>query len=53
MPAGSKVRLTATLAEAEELGEGAVQATIDGAMHREGSDKPVCVAQMVFRYFAE
>lgn len=53
VPAGSKVRLSARLAEATDLGDGAVQVTIDATMHRQGSDKPVCIAQMVHRYFAE
>jgi acyl dehydratase len=51
VPAGSRVRLTATLAGAEEVGGGGIQATIDGVVHRDGADKPVCVAQMVYRYY--
>ncbi|MFI7665861.1 MaoC family dehydratase [Nocardia sp. NPDC049526] len=51
VPAGSKVRLTATLADATDLGDGAVQVTVDAVMEREGADKPVCIAQMVHRYF--
>ncbi|WP_063044645.1 MaoC family dehydratase [Nocardia pseudovaccinii] len=51
VPAGSKVRLTATLTDATDLGDGAVQVTVDAVMEREGADKPVCIAQMVHRYF--
>ncbi|MFE9323941.1 MaoC family dehydratase [Nocardia sp. NPDC052278] len=51
VPAGAKVRLTATLADATDLGDGAVQVTVDAVMEREGADKPVCIAQMVHRYF--
>ncbi|WP_062992067.1 MaoC family dehydratase [Nocardia anaemiae] len=51
VPAGAKVRLTATLADATDLGDGAVQVTVDAIMEREGADKPVCIAQMVHRYF--
>lgn len=51
VPAGSKVRLTATLADATDLGDGAVQVTVDAVMEREGAGKPVCIAQMVHRYF--
>lgn len=51
VPAGSKVRLSATLADATDLGDGAVQVTVDAVMEREGADKPVCIAQMVHRYF--
>ncbi|WP_327118057.1 MaoC family dehydratase [Nocardia sp. NBC_01730] len=53
VPAGSKVRLSATLADVTDLGGGAVQVTVDATMERESSDKPVCIAQMVHRYFAE
>ncbi|WP_433756649.1 MaoC family dehydratase [Nocardia sp. CA-135398] len=51
VPAGAKVRLTATLADATDLGDGAVQVTVDAVMEREGAEKPVCIAQMVHRYF--
>jgi acyl dehydratase len=51
VPAGSRVRLTASLAAAEEI-KGGVQATVDAVMELEGTDKPVCVAQMVHRYYA-
>ena len=50
VPAGSKVRLSATLADATEVGEGAIQVTVDATMECESSDKPVCIAQMVHRY---
>ena len=52
VPAGSRVRLTASLAAAEEIKGGGVQATVDAVMEIEGTDKPVCVAQMVHRYYA-
>jgi acyl dehydratase len=52
VPAGSRVRLTASLAAAEEIKGGGVQATVDAVMELEGTDKPVCVAQMVHRYYA-
>lgn len=51
VPAGSRVRLTASLAAAEEIKGGGVQATVDAVMELEGTDKPVCVAQMVHRYY--
>jgi acyl dehydratase len=51
VPAGSKLRLRATVAEVTDLG-GGVQAVIDATMEREGADKPVCIAQMVHRYYA-
>jgi acyl dehydratase len=48
---GSKVRATATLAELEDI-KGGVQLTIDVVVEREGGDKPVCVAQPLFRFYA-
>jgi acyl dehydratase len=51
VPAGSRVRLTATLAGAEGIKGGGVQAAVDAVMQLEGTDKPVCVAQMVHRYY--
>ena len=52
VPAGSRVRLTASLVAAEAIKGGGVQATVDAVMELEGTDKPVCVAQMVHRYYA-
>jgi acyl dehydratase len=51
VPAGSRVQVSATLADAEEVGGNGIQATIDTVMHVEGADKPVCIAQMVHRYY--
>jgi len=51
VPSGSRVRVSATLADAEEVGGNGVQATIDAVMHVDGADKPVCIAQMVHRYY--
>jgi acyl dehydratase len=51
VPAGSRVRLTATLAGAEEIKGGGVQAVVDVVMQLESTDKPACVAQMVHRYY--
>ena len=51
VPAGSRVQVSATLADAEEVAGGGIQATIDTVMRAEGADKPVCIAQMVHRYY--
>jgi acyl dehydratase len=51
VPAGSRVRLTASLASAEEVKGDGIQASVDAVMHLEGADKPVCIAQMVHRYY--
>ena len=51
VPAGARVQVSATLADAEEVSGGGIQATIDTIMRAEGADKPVCIAQMVHRYY--
>ena len=51
VPAGSRVQLSTTLADAEEVAGGGIQATIDAVMRAEGIDKPICIAQMVHRYY--
>jgi acyl dehydratase len=48
---GSKVRLGATLESVEDVAGGA-QAVLGLTFEVEGKDKPVCVAEAVFRYYA-
>jgi len=50
VPVGSKVRLTATLKQVEEVA-GGLQVTMSAVIEREGGDKPVCIAEPVFRYY--
>jgi acyl dehydratase len=50
VPVGSRVRLTATLANVEEI-TGGKQLTFSCVVEREGGDKPVCVAEPVYRYY--
>jgi acyl dehydratase len=50
VPVGSKVRATATLAGLTQI-DGGVQITIDAVIERDGGDKPVCVAQPIFRFY--
>jgi acyl dehydratase len=45
---GQKIRLSATLAAVEDV-PGGVQVTVDCVVDADGSDKPACVAQAVFR----
>jgi len=52
VPVGSKIRMTAGLGAAEDAGVNAVQAVVDFTIEVEGSDKPACVAQGVYRYYA-
>jgi acyl dehydratase len=51
VPAGSRIRLSATIAGVEEVaGEGA-QITLDGVIEIEDRDKPACVLQSVLRFY--
>ena len=50
VPVGAKVRLTASLKSVEEVA-GGLQLTLAAVIEREGSDKPVCIAEPVFRYY--
>ena len=50
MPVGQRVRMTARLVKLEDAPGGA-QLTVELTFEREGGDKPVCVAQPVFRYY--
>ncbi|EPJ34108.1 putative enoyl-CoA hydratase 1 [Streptomyces afghaniensis 772] len=48
---GSRIRLTAKLAEVEEV-PGGVQITVDGAIEIEGGGKPAAVLQSLSRFYA-
>ena len=50
VPVGSKVRLTATLKQVEEVA-GGLQVTMSAVIEREGGDKPVCIAEWVTRVY--
>ncbi|MDQ2650559.1 MAG: MaoC family dehydratase [Actinomycetota bacterium] len=49
VPVGSKLRVTAVLQEVEDV-TGGVQLTYGLTFEVEGSPKPACVAEVVFRY---
>jgi acyl dehydratase len=49
VPVGSKVRLTATVAEVEQI-KGGYQIVVSAVIERKNGDKPVCVAEPVFRF---
>ncbi len=52
VPAGAKVRLGATVAEVTDVA-GGVQAVVDFVVECDAvQDKPVCVAQAIYRYLA-
>ena len=50
VPVGSRVRLTATLKDVEQVA-GGLQLTLSVVVEREGSEKPACTAEPVYRYY--
>ncbi|HTP16815.1 MAG TPA: MaoC family dehydratase [Streptosporangiaceae bacterium] len=52
VPAGSKIRLAAVLAEVEDVAPNGVQIVADLTVEVEGSGKPACIAQALYRHYA-
>jgi len=50
VPVGSKIRLTATLVDVEEV-KGGLQLLVSGVIECEGSEKPVCVLESLTRLY--
>jgi acyl dehydratase len=50
VPVGSRLRGRFTVADLEEI-EGGIQVTLAGVAEREGEEKPVCAAELVFRQY--
>ena len=50
VPVGSKIRLTATLKDVEEVA-GGLQLTVSAVIEADGASKPVCIAEPVFRTY--
>jgi acyl dehydratase len=50
VPVGSRVRASFRVEDASEV-EGGVQVTMAATVERESAEKPVCVAELVFRYY--
>jgi acyl dehydratase len=50
VPVGSKLRLTATLKDVEEV-TGGLQVTVTAVVDADGGSKPVCIAEPVFRFY--
>jgi acyl dehydratase len=50
VPVGSRIRGRFTVVAIEEI-EGGVQLTLNGIAEREGQEKPVCAAELVFRQY--
>jgi acyl dehydratase len=53
VPVGSKLRLTAEIASAEELPGNGVQVVLRSTVEVAGEDKPCCVAESVVRYYGQ
>ena len=51
VPSGSRVRGIFRVDSVDEFA-GGFQATMTATIEREGGEKPVCVAELVFRYYA-
>ncbi len=51
VPVGSRIRLVAKLVDVEEI-NGGVQVTVAATIERDGGEKPVCVAEPVFRFYS-
>ena len=50
VPVGSRLRGSFAVGQVDEI-EGGSQVTMTATIEREGSDKPVCVAEVVFRHY--
>lgn|SRR5487761_987790 len=48
---GAKLRLGAAVGDVEDV-SGGVQVSLDVTLETEGTDKPNCVAQVVYRYYS-
>ena len=51
VPSGSRVRARFTLKNFERLGDGGIQVTWNTVIEREGSDRPVLVAEWLGRHY--
>jgi len=51
VPVGSRVRAAFEVAAVDEAAWG-TQVTMTATVEREGGDKPVCVAEVLFRYYS-
>ncbi|MCH6159875.1 MaoC family dehydratase [Streptomyces marispadix] len=51
VPVGSRIRLTGKVGSVVEVSGGGVQMELDFAVERDGSDKPACVGQALYRHY--
>ncbi len=50
VPVGSRVRAETSLVGVQDVGNGAVQATVSTVVEIDGGSKPACVAESIVRY---
>jgi acyl dehydratase len=51
VPVGSRIRTGATLVSVETVADGSLQIVVDFIIERDGSDKPCCIAQGMYRFY--
>ena len=51
VPVGSRIRTGATLVSVEPVADGSIQVIADFVVEREGSEKPCCIAQGIYRFY--
>jgi acyl dehydratase len=51
VPVGSRIRAGATLVSVETVADGSLQIVVDFVIEREGSEKPCCIAQGLYRFY--
>jgi acyl dehydratase len=51
VPVGSRIRLTGKVGSVVEVSGGGVQMELDFTVENDGSDKPACVGQALYRHY--
>lgn len=51
VPVGSRIRTGATLVSVETAADGSLQIVVDFIVERDGSEKPCCIAQGMYRFY--
>lgn len=51
VPSGSRIRMRASIRHVQEIDKG-VQVTVEAVVERDGADRPVCVAEPIFRFYS-
>lgn len=52
VPVGSRIRLAAKVADVKEVPGNGVESRFDFTVEVEGSEKPACIAQPIYRHYA-